>query len=81
MKVIKASVDLKTWCLQKDCPYCASVIEIEATDLRYHWSNNSCYYYICILCNKKSYLKDDEVPEIVKADILNNRRDPTSYYD
>lgn len=77
MKVIKASIDLKTWSSKQTCPNCLSEIGVEAEDIRYFWTQNGGYYYICCLCDHREYLKEKEVPEIVKADVLKSRRDPT----
>lgn len=73
MKVIKASVDLKTWCLKHTCDKCKSELEICASDIRYSYDRG--YYAICVLCSNVMTIKKDEVPEIVKADVDKHRRD------
>lgn len=81
MKIIKASVDLKTWCHELSCNNCKSVISIEATDLRNKWSREGSYYFICVLCNQWQYMKNADVPEIVKADVNKHRSDPIVYVE
>lgn len=81
MKIIKASVDLKTWCFETKCEKCKSDIGIEATDLRYKWSMHGCYYFVCELCNTRQTMKDADVPPIVKADVEKHRSDPIIYVD
>lgn len=81
MKVIKASVDLITWCFETKCPTCNSEIGVEAKDLRYKWTTSGCYYYVCELCNTRHYMKNADVPPIVEADIIKHRSDPIFYSD
>lgn len=81
MKIIEASVDLDTWCYELNCDKCKSKIGIEAGDLRYKWSQNGCYYFVCVLCNTRQTMKDAEVPPIVRADVEKHRSDPVTYSD
>ncbi len=79
MKIIKASVDLKTWCHELTCNKCQSKLGIEAKDLRYKWTTSGCYYFVCELCTNWQYMKDAEVPAIVGADVRKHRSDPIVY--
>ncbi len=81
MKIIKASVDLETWTLPTTCKSCKSELGIEAGDLRHNWTKDGCYYFKCELCDNTQYLKDSDVPEIVKADAKRHRADPIRYID
>lgn len=81
MKIIHASIDLKTWCHELNCDKCKSKLGIEAQDLRHKWSTKGCYYFICELCKNWQYMKDAEVPPIVSADVREHRSDPIVYVD
>lgn len=81
MKVIKASVDLTTWCFEFTCKNCKSIVGVEATDIRYKWDKSYCYYHVCCLCNVRQYIGDNNIPEIVKADVKKHRSDPVVYLD
>lgn len=77
MKIIKASVDLKTWCYKTTCTNCASQLEVESFDIRYARNNSKSYYYVCELCGAHQIIKNTDVPAIVQADIKKHRSDPS----
>lgn len=76
MKVIKASIDISTWKIQKDCSDCKSTLEIVCQDVYYDPSGYKKEFYWrvnCCLCNHSIYLLEEELPKLVQVDILKKR--------
>lgn len=70
MKVIKASVDLKTWTLPITCTKCSSDLEVCAKDIRYDYPK---YLVTCCLCEAVNEIPHKSVPEIVQTDVCKHR--------
>jgi hypothetical protein len=81
MKVIKKE-DVSNWSYQHTCKNCDSVLEVEASDLRYWHHTGSIrepsydsYDALCPICNNSFGIILDDIPKLIRIEVKKRAED------
>lgn len=76
MKVIKASIDVAAWSIEKECSNCKSILEICCKDISYQageYKKELQWQAICCLCKHPIYIPVIDLPKLIQSDIIGSR--------